>query len=177
MHTFKYVTPSDSDARDPEKMELLGLVDRVLILQSSLFTDDKDDIYDVYSLMRMDEPELRIALDKLRDLGAAPAPAAPAKRSKRPVEYVDPALPDHPTWRPPHARPQLPAWAKEKVEKGPRLVTRKLAPEDRPQRFKAQLWHKGYTVHLGMYNSPEARDEAVEQAKARRAIGLPIKGA
>ena len=173
MHTFKYINPAEHDQNDADLMERLELVDRALILQNSL----PEDIYDIYSMMKMDEPQLRIVLDKLREQGAAPAPAAPAKRSKRSVAYVDPALPDHPAWRPPHARPQLPAWATEKIEKGPRLVTRKIAPEDRPQRFKAQLWHKGYMVHLGMYNSPEARDEAVEQAKSRRAIGLPIKGA
>lgn len=67
----------------------------------------------------------------------------------------------------------LPAWAQAIAQRSP--TRRTISPENRPPRYKAQVWHNGYSVHLGVFDSIEARDAAVQAAKDRRAIGLPLK--
>lgn len=42
-------------------------------------------------------------------------------------------------------------------------------------RYRAQLWNMGTSIYLGQFDSIEERDAAVEAAKARRAMGLPVK--
>lgn len=42
-------------------------------------------------------------------------------------------------------------------------------------RYRAQIWANGTVVYLGQFDSIEERDAAVEAAKARRSMGLPVK--
>lgn len=93
--------------------------------------------------------------------GVLPARQGPAATSRDPYA----ALPSHPGWKP-RVEPVLPPWAAQRV---------RAEPELRPKRFKAQLWHNGYTVHLGMYATEQERDQAQEAARFRRSVGLPIK--
>lgn len=44
-----------------------------------------------------------------------------------------------------------------------------------PRPYKAQLWHEGRNVYLGSYYTPVEAHAAIEQAKFRRSMGLPIK--
>lgn len=76
----------------------------------------------------------------------------------------------------PAARPieALPAWAQAVAQRSP---TRK-GSSVRAQRWRAVVWdaERCLTVHLGVFDSVEARDAAVQAAKDRRAMGLPLKG-
>ena len=44
-----------------------------------------------------------------------------------------------------------------------------------PRHYKAQLRHDGENIYLGSFYTPVEAHAAVEAAKARRAIGLPVK--
>lgn len=44
-----------------------------------------------------------------------------------------------------------------------------------PRPYKAQLWHEGRNVYLGSFYTPVEAHAAIEQAKFRRSMGLPIK--
>lgn len=44
-----------------------------------------------------------------------------------------------------------------------------------PRYYKAQLRHEGKNIYLGSFFTPVEAHAAVQQAKARRAIGLPVK--
>lgn len=94
----------------------------------------------------------------------------PGTRDPLRVEPVEPA----PRACEPPAIDALPSWAQDAARRN--MTRRTVRHEARAPRYKAQLWDNGYTVHLGMFDSPEARDAAVRDAKTRRALGLPIKG-
>lgn len=82
---------------------------------------------------------------------------------------IDDDIPAHLVGKPDWA---IRAW-QQRGTTGARLPTRK--PRHDGPLFKAQLWHAGRCVHLGYFPTIEARDAAVTDAKARRALGLPIK--
>lgn len=42
-------------------------------------------------------------------------------------------------------------------------------------RYRAQIWADGTVVYLGQFDNIEDRDAAVSAAKARKAMGLPVK--
>jgi hypothetical protein len=46
------------------------------------------------------------------------------------------------------------------------------------RRYRASVWdsERCTMVHIGVFDTPEARDAAVRDAKTRRALGLPLKG-
>lgn len=44
-----------------------------------------------------------------------------------------------------------------------------------PRPYKAQLKHEGRNVYLGSFYTPVEAHAAIEQAKFRRSMGLPIK--
>lgn len=94
------------------------------------------------------------------------------KRGTRKPLPIEPADRHIPVMKP-RAIHELPSWAQQAAIASRNRIT---APENRPPRYKAQVWHNGYSVHLGTFDSLEARDAAVQAAKDRRAIGLPLKG-
>lgn len=113
----------------------------------------------------MDKPTLQRFAQLMRE---NPMPHhAPGTRDPLPVQPAAPALKPLPV-------DKLPAWAQDIARRSPTRVA--VAPENRPPRYKAQVWHNGYSVHLGTFDTIEARDAAVQAAKDRRAIGLPLKG-
>lgn len=44
-----------------------------------------------------------------------------------------------------------------------------------PRYYKAQLWHEGKNVYLGSFFTPIEAHAAVQAAKLRRSMGLPVK--
>lgn len=115
-------------------------------------------------LERMDKPTLQRAAQWVRENPSLHH--APGTRDPLPVAPVVPRD---------AARPieALPAWAQDVAMRNP---TRK--PSAVPaKRWRAVVWdaERCLTVHLGTFDSIEARDAAVQAAKDRRAIGLPLK--
>lgn len=91
-----------------------------------------------------------------------------APRTRRPLQ-IEPVERHIPVIKP-RALHELPAWAQG-------AAARARAGTVPAKRWRAVVWdsERCLTVHLGTFDSIEARDAAVQSAKDRRAIGLPLK--
>lgn len=77
--------------------------------------------------------------------------------------------------RPKGVRADLPDWAQLATAKPPK---RDYSPPPRKgKRYRALVWdpEQCTMVHIGVFDTEQARDAAVLEAKGRRALGLPLK--
>lgn len=161
-HRFTHLSPDDIEGATPERLATLVLVDQCLTETSIPFDQ----------LLQMEDVVLRAMLTVHRRINTlADQVHADDRFSHFTIEELrdmsEPALRamiaghDPMDWR--------------EVAKRNYVAPLGIRPVRSGAKHRAQIWANGTVVYLGQFDSIEERDAAVEAAKARKAMGLPVK--
>jgi hypothetical protein len=166
-HRFQYITADELEGATPERLTTLELIDHCLaetpLPPETLFAYGDDPMGDV---------SLRCMLGLHRRINAlADQVHADDRYSHFTFEELrdmsEPALQSMLAGRDPMDWREV---AKRKYVAPANVKTTRAGPKQR-----AQIWANGTVVYLGQFDTIEERDAAVEAAKMRRSIGLPVK--
>ena len=166
-HRFQYIAADELDGATPERLATLELIDQCLA-ETPL---PPDHLYKLGAL-HMGDVDLRALLSVHRRINAL---ADQVRADGRCSHF---ALEELRSMSEPELRAMLAGhdpmgWREAAKRKYVAPVSVK--PTRSGARHRAQIWDRGTSIHLGNFDTVEERDAAVEAAKARKAMGLPVK--